>query len=161
LNYLTSDKNAETIQAFDSSQPFSHSGTGMVIRAFAVHPRYRTTPETLKAVSLLKTHFFKQDNYSSYRHPDNWIRFEFPFWWNNILAALDSLSIIGISPDDADVKTALDWFIANQKDDGLWNVSYSKIHKAPVNKNTAETRLWITLAVCKIFKRFFEHKFKT
>jgi len=43
-------------------------------------------------------HFLKSDNYNSYKHPDNWIRFEYPFWWNNLAAALDSVSLIGIPP---------------------------------------------------------------
>jgi hypothetical protein len=157
VNYLTSDPSADTLRVFDPSQPFSHSGTGMVIRAFAGHPKYRKSPETLKAARLLKSHFFKDDNYSSYRHADYWLRFEFPFWWNNLLAALDSLSLIGISPADADVKPALDWFVSNQEESGLWKISYSKIHKASENKKSAELRLWITLCVCRVFQRFYEN----
>ena len=152
---LTADKNAETLKAFDKSQPVSHAGTGMVIRAFAAHPRYRKSPETLQAAQLFKSHFFKEDNYNSYKHPDNWIRFEFPFWWNNLLAALDSLSLIGIPPTDKDIKAALDWFVANQQENGLWKISYSKIHKAPPNSKTDEERLWISLAVCRIFQRYY------
>ena len=45
---LTADRKAETLKVFDKSQPFSHAGTGMVIRAFAAHPRYRKSPETLR-----------------------------------------------------------------------------------------------------------------
>jgi len=70
----------------------------MVIRAFAAHPQYRKSPEALQAAQLLKSHFLKSDNYNSYKHPDNWIRFEYPFWWNNLTAALDSVSLIGIRP---------------------------------------------------------------
>ena len=40
INYLTSDKYAPVLPPYDKSQPFSHSGTGMVIRAFASHPVY-------------------------------------------------------------------------------------------------------------------------
>ena len=152
---ITADKKAETLKVFDKSQPFSHAGTGMVIRAFAAHPRYRKSPEALRAAQLLKSHFFKEDNYNSYKHPDNWIRFEFPFWWNNLLAALDSLSLIGIPPTDKDIKAALDWFIANQQENGMWKISYSKIHKAPPNSKTDEERLWISLAVCRIFQRYY------
>jgi hypothetical protein len=153
--YLTSDKNAKTARAFDKSQPFSHSGTGMVIRAFAAHRQYRTSPETLKAANLLKSHFFKQDNYSSYQHPDHWIRFEYPFWWNNLLAALDSLSMIGIPRKDRDIAGALEWFISHQQEDGLWEISYSGIHKTSVNSKTGELSLWVTLAVCRVLAKFF------
>jgi len=109
----------------------------------------------LKAAQLLKSHFFEEDNYNSYKRADYWIRFGFPFWWNNLLAASDSLLLIGIPPTDRDIKVALDWFISDQQQNGLWKASYSKIHKAPVNKKTSELELWITLAICRIFKRFF------
>jgi len=80
---------------------------------------------------LLKSHSSNRINYNSYKHPDNWIRFEYPFWWNNLTAALDSVSLIGIPPTDPDVRRALDWFTANQTETGLWRISYSKIHKSP------------------------------
>jgi hypothetical protein len=155
MSKLTADKNAPTIKDFDKTQPFSHAGTGMVIRAFAAHPRYRKLPEALKSAELLKSHFFKEDNYSSYKHPDNWVRFEYPFWWNNLIAALDSVSLIGIPASDKEVKKALDWFIANQQENGLWKISYSKIHKAPPNNKTDDETLWISLAICRIFQRYF------
>jgi hypothetical protein len=151
---LTSDKDAETMKAFDRSQPFSHSGTGMVIRAFALHTQYRISSEVLKAAWLLKSHFFKEDNYSSYKHADHWIRFEYPFWWNNLLAALDSLSLIGVPPTDLDIKQAINWFVSHQQSDGLWKVSYSTIHKAPENSRSHELRLWITLSICRVLQRF-------
>jgi hypothetical protein len=152
---VTADKNAATLKAFDKSQPFAHSGTGMVIRAFAAHPQYRKSPAALKAAQLLKSHFFKADNYNSYKHPDNWIRFEYPFWWNNLAAALDSVSLIGVPSNDKDVKGAMDWFVSNQTETGLWKVSYSKIHKSPPNSKTEEERLWISLAICRVFQRYF------
>jgi hypothetical protein len=153
--YLISDKNAPLIQPYDKSKPFSHSGTGMVIRAFAAHPIYRKKTEVLKAASLLKSRFFKEDNYSSYKDAAHWLRFQFPFWWNNLVAALDSLSIMGISPADKDIENALDWLISKQEPDGLWKISYSPIHKSSVNKKSEDQRLWITLAICRILKRFY------
>jgi hypothetical protein len=155
ISTVTADKNADTLKSFDKSQPFAHSGTGMVLRAFAAHPRYRKSPEALRAAQLLKAHFFKEDNYNSYKHPDNWIRFEYPFWWNNLPAALDSVSLIGIPSTDKDIRKALDWFIANQTESGLWKISYSKIHKSPPNSKSEEEKLWISLAVCRVFQRYF------
>nr|WP_054858278.1 hypothetical protein [Methanobacterium formicicum] len=38
---LTSNENRETVRALDKSQPFSAAGTGMVLRAFSVHPAYK------------------------------------------------------------------------------------------------------------------------
>jgi hypothetical protein len=152
---LTADRNADTLKSFDKSQPFSISGTGMVIRAFAAYPQYRKSPVTLKAAQLLRSHFFKEDNYNSYKSADHWVRFEFPFWWNDLLAAMDSLSLIGIPSTDKDIKSALDWFVANQQANGLWKVSYSKIHKAPENSKTEEQQLWISLSICRIFQRYY------
>jgi hypothetical protein len=54
-----------------------------------------------------------------------------------------------------DIRKALDWFIANQLENGLWKISYSKIHKAPPNSKTDEERLWISLSVCRIFQRYY------
>ncbi len=155
ITEMVSDKNAPTLQSFDKSQPFAHSGTGMVLRAFAAHPKYCKSLEALKAAQLLKSHFLKSDNYNSYKHPDNWIRFEYPFWWNNLAAVLDTVSLIGIPPSDPDVRKALDWFIANQTETGLWKVFYSKIHKSPPNSKTEEEKLWVSLAVCRVFQRYF------
>jgi hypothetical protein len=150
---LTSNKNRETARAFDRTKPFSAAGTGMVIRAFAAHPLFRKSESTLTAARLLKSRFFKQDNWSSYRHPDHWVRFQYPFWWTNIVSALDSLSLIGITADDRDVRKALQWLIDNQQESGLWKASYSGIHRNAENRRTAETQLWITLAICRIMKR--------
>jgi hypothetical protein len=153
--YLTSDKYAPVLQPYNRTNPFSHSGTGMVIRAFAAQPHYRQKPEVLKAAYLLKSRFFKEDNYNSYKDAEHWLRFQFPFWWNNLVAALDSLSLIGISLEDKEIKNALDWLILKQEPDALWKISYSSIHKASFNSKSEEQQLWITLAICRILKRFY------
>ncbi|MCX6013596.1 MAG: hypothetical protein NTV30_09375, partial [Chloroflexi bacterium] len=155
INDLTSNRTRETQRAFDKTKPFSAAGTGMVIRAFTVHPFWRKSEEAIKAANLLKSMFFRKDNWPSYEHPDNWIRFQFPFWWTNIVSALDSMSLMGIPMEDADIKNALQWLIDHQQSNGLWKVSYSGIHKAPENKQTYEVQLWLTLAICRIFKRFY------
>ena len=156
-NDLVTNKNRETCKTFDKSKPFSAAGTGMVLRAFSVHPTYQKSEEALNAARLLKSKFLKKDNWTSYQHPDNWIRFQFPFWWTNLVSALDSLSLMGFSKDDEDVENALKWLINHQQSEGLWKISYSKIHKAPDNKKSFEIRLWITLSICRIFKRFYLH----
>jgi hypothetical protein len=157
-NDLTSNKNRETMKAFDKSKPFSAAGTGMVLRAFSVHNTYKNSGPALKAAELLKSKFFKKDNWTSYQHPDNWIRFQFPFWWTNIISALDTLSLMGLPKEDSDINSALKWLIDTQGSDGMWKISYSSIHKSPDNKKTFKTRLWLTLTVCRIFKRFYENK---
>lgn len=157
LNDLTSNIKRNTSTSFDKSKPFSAAGTGMVLRAFSVHPQYKKSKEALTAAHLLKSKLFKKDNWISYQHPDNWLRFQYPFWWTNLVSALDSLSIMGFSKDDLDIENALKWFIDHQEPDGLWKVSYSKIHKLPDNQRTFSSRLWITLAICRIFKRFYSY----
>ncbi len=156
INDLVSNASRDTAKAFDHSRPFSAAGTGMVIRAFAAHPAHRSSGTAITAAHLLKSKFFKEDNWSSYQHPDNWVRFQFPFWWTNLVSAMDSLSLIGLSKEDPDIRNALQWLSDHQEDSGLWKVSYSSIHKATANKKTEEARLWITLAICRIFKRFFD-----
>jgi len=155
MNDLTSNKDRKTALAFDKSKPYSAAGTGMVLRAFAVHPTYRKSDEGFTAARFLKSKFFKKDNWTSYQHPDNWIRFQYPFWWTNLVSSLDTLSLMGFSKDDVNVKNGLNWLIEHQEHDGLWKISYSNIHKAPDSNRTFKSRLWITLAICRIFRRFY------
>jgi len=70
----------------------------MILRAFAVHKRYRRSPAARAAADLLKSRFFQPDAYTSYRAASYWVRFDYPFWWNQLVAALDSVSLIGVPP---------------------------------------------------------------
>jgi hypothetical protein len=152
---ITERMDIEPVRDFDKTKPFSAAGTGMVIRAFSVHPKYRHSEYAIKAAELLKSKFFKKDNWTWYQHPDNWVRFQFPYWWNNLVAALDSISLIGLPKEDEDINTALNWFVDNQQKNGIWKASYSKIHKSSGNKKEYEMQLWITLNICRIFKKYF------
>lgn len=152
---MVSDRSCPTARAFDRTKPFSAAGTGMAIRALAAHPRCRHGEDALKAARLLKSKLFKEDNWASYRHPDHWVRFQYPFWWTNVVSALDAISLIGIPATDPDVRGALRWLAGHQEENGLWRVSYSRIHKSPINSRTRDTQLWVTLAICRIFKRYY------
>jgi hypothetical protein len=132
----------------DRSRSFSHLATGMVLRAFAAHPRYRQREEARIAGERLKTRFFKSDKYNDRKAPQYWTKFQYPFWWSNILTSLDSLSLIGFSSDDADIRKGLGWFISNQEENGLWATSYGK------GRNAERMKPWVGLAVCRVFKRF-------
>jgi hypothetical protein len=148
--YDLTSKYAEPVEP-DRSKPFSHNWTDMALRAFAVHPKHRNSPQTKKAADLLKTTFFQPDVYSSYQDASYWVRFL--FWWPNLVTTLDSLSLMGYSKDDPDIARALCWFVDNQLPNGLWKLNY-----APGAKETAKSaneQLWLTLAVAKIFKRFY------
>jgi hypothetical protein len=132
----------------DKTQPFSHNETDMALRAFAAHPKYRRSKEAKAAGALLKTRFFQPDAYSSYQDPRYWTRF--PFWWPNLLTALDSLWFLGFTKDDPDIKKGLDWFIANQQPDGLWKLEADK----PIKPKDAEERQWLGLVVCRMLQRY-------
>lgn len=151
--YRLASAYAEPLQP-DRSKPFSHNWTGMVLRAFAVHPSYRHSKAARVAAHLLKSRFFQPDSYTSYQAASYWVRFDYPYWWNNLVAALDSLSLIGLSSDDEQIKQALKWLADHQEASGLWKVSYARPHER--EKETAkarETKLWVSLAICRVFKR--------
>ena len=132
------------------SEPFSHNWTDMVLRAFAAHPIYRQSDEALFAGRLLKSRFFKPDVYSSYKSSRYWTRFV--LWWPNLLTSLESLSLMGFSCEDQDIKKGLRWFFENRKEDGLWDCAYDGKTK-PAKQNSRE-RLWVSLRICRMLKRF-------
>jgi len=150
---LTSEY-AEPVEP-DRSKPFSHNCTDMVLRAFAAHEKYRKIKEARKAADLLKSRFFQPDAYASYRAASYWVRFL--FWWPNLVTALNSLSVMGFSRDDPDIRKALNWLVENQLSDGLWRMTYvggTREGQGTRNENTRERQLWLTLTIARIFKRF-------
>ncbi len=153
--YRLSSEDAEPLEP-DRSRPFSHHWTGMVLRAFAVHPRYRASAPACHAAGLLLSRFFQPDAYTSYQAASYWVRFEFPFWWNNLLTALDSLSRMGIPREAPAVRRALDWFRDAQGDDGLWRVSYAAPAEQDKTTPAAQaTRRWVSFAICRVLRRFY------
>jgi hypothetical protein len=149
--YNLTSKYAEPLEP-DRTKPFSHNWTDMVLRAFAVHPKYRRCKEALKAADLLKSCFFQPDAYSSYQDSSYWVRFR--FWWPNLVTALDSLSLMSYSKDDLSIKKALNWLVENQLPNGLWNLTYAE--GAKENAKVTSEKLWLTLTVARIFKRFYQ-----
>ncbi len=153
--YRLTSEYAEPLEP-DRSKPFSHNWTGMVLRAFAAHPAYCRSEAAVVAAHLLKSRFFQPDRYTSYQAASYWVRFDYPFWWNNLVAALDSLSLIGLSSEDEQIKAALKWLVDHQEARGLWKVSYARLHeKEKETKKARETKLWVSLAICRVFKRLF------
>jgi len=136
----------------DRSKPFSHHWTGMVLRAFAVHPRGAELPGIRRAAGLLVSRFFQPDAYASYHSPAYWVRFEYPFWWNNLVAALDTVSRLGFTWEDGQVQAALSWLASHQEPSGLWRVTYAK-EIEPGSARSREMKYWVSLAVCRVFKR--------
>lgn len=149
---LTSKAN-RTIEDWDKKKPFCINATGMVIRAFAVHSQYCQSEAAKTAANLLKQRFFTKNNYTSYQHKDNWLVFQYPYWWNNLVSALDAISLIVLDKNDEDIQEAVNWLLDHQQENGLWKNSYSNIHKNRVTSRTIEAGYWITLTICRILKR--------
>jgi hypothetical protein len=138
----------------DRSRPHSQLATGMVLRAFAAHPDYRLLPEVHAAGERLKERFFLADRYNDRKAPSYWLKFQYPFWWTNLLAALDTLAWLGFDRRDKDITRGLAWFLENQGGDGLWATGYDSGSKAE------GVRRWVGLAVCRVLKHFAEKETK-
>ncbi|MCU0521751.1 MAG: hypothetical protein MUF84_13800 [Anaerolineae bacterium] len=158
---ITRDLDRETLYRLTSqveepvdlnrSRPFSHNSTGMVLRAFAAHSMYRRSEAARTAAGLLKSRFFQPDRNTSYQAASYWVKFQYPFWWNNLVAALDSVSLIDPSRDEK-MEEALRWLTDHQAEDGLWNASYVEARDA-ARPSDRETRLWVSLAICRVLRR--------
>ncbi len=146
-SYTTVLRETTTIQP-DLTKPFSHLVTGVVLRAFAAHPKYRKTKEAHAAGELLASRFFQRDKYIDRQDVRFWLGFSFPFWFTNLLSALDSLSLIGVCKENAQVMKALNWFISKQEQNGLWKLK-------TLRGKDKEVDFWISLAICRVFKRFY------
>jgi len=139
----------DTIQP-EVSKPFSWMVTGAVLRAFAAHPKYRKSKEAQKAGKLLLSSIFKKDNYPDRANTEYWLRFSFPFDYTHLISALDSLSLLGFSAKDLQIQKALNWFVKNQQKNGLWKLRIVR------GANKDILNLWLVLAVCRVFKRFYD-----
>jgi hypothetical protein len=134
----------------DRSRPHSQLATGMVLRAFAAHPDYRASPEIIAAGERLKERLFLPDKYNDRKAASYWLKFQFPFWWPSLVSALDTLAWLQFDRQDPDIARALNWFLANQSADGLWETGYES------GKNTPAMRRWVGLAICRVLKKFCE-----
>ncbi len=137
---------AETLEP-DLAKPFSHLATGVVLRAFAASKKYYNSPEAATAGKLLASRFFKRDVYSDRNTPEYWGKVSFPFWFTDIVSALDSLSLLGFSGDEPDIDGALGWLKRRQNDDGLFELKLMK-------GKDKDLKFWICLAICRLFKLF-------
>ncbi len=137
---------AKTIEP-DRTKPFSHVITGVVLRAFAAGADFRGREDVLPAGKRLASRFFRPDTYVDRKDVHYWTSFSFPFWFTDLLSALDTLSRLGFSADDADVRKGLDWFAERQRKDGGWSLKIQK------GKDKA-LPYWLDLTVCRVFKRF-------
>ena len=131
------------------ARPYAERMRTVIAHLANAHPEYRHRPEVIAAGACLKERFFKSDQYNDRKTPAYWLKFQFPFWWANLLTALDSLSLMGFDRDDPDISGGLSWFLSNQSPDGLWETAYGS------GKSAARMRAWVGLAVCRMLKRFY------
>jgi hypothetical protein len=130
----------------DRSRPSSHLVTGMALRAFAAHPMRRRSPEARRAAELLAARLGRRDAYGDRGDPSYWDRVGFPFWFTDIVSALDSLSRIGLGRDQPAVRAAVRRVLALQRADGTFDFRLLR-GKDP------ELPLWISLAICRSLRR--------
>lgn len=130
-------------------KPFSYMITGVVLRAFAIYPKYRKSAEIKLAGELLLSRFFENDKYPDRRDKSYWTKFTFPFWFTDLLSSLDSLFFIGFTKEHPKIEKAMEWFRSEQEDDGNWNLNLLKGAKVK------DYNLWINYLICRTFKRYF------
>ena len=129
-------------------KPFSHMITGVVLRAFSVHSKYRNLEEAKLAGELLASRFFKPDKYPDRKAVDYWLRVSFPFWFTDIVSSLDTLSKLGFTSSHPQIDLALNTLRDRQLENGLWDLKLLKT-------KDKDLPLWIALAICRIFKNFY------
>jgi len=129
------------------SQPSSHLVTGMVLRAYAAHRRKRRSREAREAGELLASRFFQRDRYAGRQSPDYWARVSYPFWFTDIVSALDSLWFIAFTAENVHLDGALRWLAERQKHDGLFDLKI-------LRDKDRDAPHWVSLAVSRQFKRY-------
>ncbi len=149
INYSDALNLKEPIQS-DPEKAFSHLVTGMVLRAFSAHPRYSQSFEAHYSGNLLMNRFFKRDKYNDRQDKKYWESVSFPFWFTNIVTALDSLYFLGFSKEEPQIKLALNWLVQQQNEDGTFNLKLLLIRDK-------DLKYWVTLAICRIFKRYYNN----
>ena len=132
----------------DTTKPFSHLVTGVVLRAFAAHDRYRNSGDARAAGVLISQRIFRADRYIDRKSPMFWERVSFPFWFTDVVSVLDSLSLLGFSGDNPGVKSALGWLTKRQMVDGSFELKL-------LRDRDRNVKYWVCLAICRIFKRLY------
>jgi len=131
----------------DLAKPSSAMVTGVVLRAFAAHKDRRKSPEARKAAELLPPRFFRRDAYVDRGSPDYWERVTFPFWFTDIVSALDSLSLVNPALKKREVTHALSWLRGRQSKSGLFELRLLKTGDPML-------KYWESLAVCRVLGRY-------
>ena len=131
----------------DRSKPSSHLVTGMVLRAFAAHATRRTSAEALRAADFLASRLYQKDGYGDRGDVGYWERVSFPFWFTDVVSALDTLSLMQLPSEAPPIRAALERLRTIQRADGTFGLRIMK------NKHE-DLPWWICLAVCRILARW-------
>lgn len=131
-------------------KPFSHMITGVVLRAFAAHPKFKNLEEAKIAGDLLASRFFKPDKYPDRRVVDFWFKVSFPFWFTDIISSLDILYYLGFTPDHPQVEITFKVLKKRQLENGLWDLKL-------LRSKDKDLPYWIALVICRIFKNLFNN----
>jgi hypothetical protein len=131
----------------DKSKRFSHLVTGIVLRAFAAHPRWRENDEVRRAGALLVGRFFRSDAYVDRHASSYWECASFPFVWTDILSSLDTVSWLGTVRSEPNVRKDLDWLASKQKPSGYLGTKLLAYAREP------DIDDWIVLAASRVFAR--------
>lgn len=133
----------------DKNKPFSYMVTGVVLRAFANHPKYRSDKRIIRAGKLVLSKLFRRDSYPDRNTVSHWTKFTFPYNYTDLIAVFDPLAKMGFRSDHPKIKEGLDWFRRNQRKNGSW-----RLHSLTGNKKYAD--YWMTLQTSRIFKAFYK-----
>ncbi|HXD53751.1 MAG TPA: hypothetical protein VN618_03270 [Solirubrobacteraceae bacterium] len=131
----------------ERSKPFSHLVTGMVLRAFAAHPVQRGSATARAAGRLLEGSLYGKDAYGDRGDVGYWERVSFPFWFTDVVSALDSLSRLGFDPGAPSISAAIDRLRAIQRPDGTFQLKL-------VRGRDKDLPWWVCLAVCRSLRRW-------
>jgi Squalene-hopene cyclase C-terminal domain len=145
-DFLDIDRHPEPL-APDRSKPFSHLVTGMVLRAFAAHPDWSGAEEAGQAGDLLAMRLFKRDAYGDRGDATYWERVSFPFWFTDVVSALDTLSRFGLSARSAPIAVTLARLSELQRADGTFAFKL-------LRDKDKDLPWWICLAVYRSLRRW-------
>ncbi|UCH37680.1 MAG: terpene cyclase/mutase family protein [Candidatus Bathyarchaeota archaeon] len=129
----------------NTTRPFSHLITGIVLRPFSLLSTYRTK---VKDVGVqLAERVFTRDKYSDRTGREYWTKFSYPYHWTDILSTLDTLTRLGIKRHPK-IDAIQQWFKKNQQENGIYNV------QVMAGAKYKDVKYWITLQYLKVLDRF-------
>jgi len=131
----------------ERTKPSSHLVTGMVLRAFASHPALRRADDARRAAELLAARLYQKDAYGDRGALGYWERVSFPFWFTDIVSALDTLSRMGLPADTPTIRAALGRVRKLQRADGTFAFRLMK-------GKDKDLPWWICLAICRSLARW-------